>query len=228
MTIPEQATAIINNVLSGLDDVNNNCPISQEQVEEEVILERAQVIKEYLAKQLILPEVLAQTIHGIDIDQKPLQKFTKGVLKGESHFEIPKLILDLQQDTVLFMGTPDRRDPYFVYLDMSWSYHEFRIRGSRMPYVYVDTTPNENDALDCYLFNAPAVEDITVTAIFQDPREPFYQNLRAAECDTVVTSFEEFNDHTFIANDVIRRLSEKYLRHFVQVQKPVKPNDQTA
>lgn len=220
MTIPEQAASIINNVLSGLRGITNDCPISQEQVEEEAVLERNQIIKEYLSKQIIQPSAVAQTLDSVKTDDMSLSTTlnTDQLLK---HVEIPKLFMDLQRSTMLYIGSSDKYDPYMVYFDESFSYHKYRIRGSKMPYVYINPTPNANDAIDVFIFNDEP-EYISIKAVFQDPREVYYKNLiRDPE-------FKEFNDTTFIANDVIRRLSEKYLRHYVQINQPIAPDKQKA
>jgi len=52
-----------------------------------------------------------------------------------------------------------------------WNYyHKFRKRGKNKPFVFVDTTPNENGMYDAYIFNAPMIKQVSVVAIFKDPR----------------------------------------------------------
>jgi len=33
----------------------------------------------------------------------------------------------------------------------------YRKRGRNKPFVYIDTTPNENGMYDCFIFNAPLI-----------------------------------------------------------------------
>jgi hypothetical protein len=49
--------------------------------------------------------------------------------------------------------------------------HKFLRRGAEKPYVYIDTTPNENNMYDCWIFNAPLLKKISVIGIFKDPRQ---------------------------------------------------------
>ena len=37
--------------------------------------------------------------------------------------------------------------------------------------VFIDTTPNENGMYDCWVFNAPLLKEISIIAIFKDPRQ---------------------------------------------------------
>jgi hypothetical protein len=51
------------------------------------------------------------------------------------------------------------------------NYHPYRKRGKNRPYVFIDITPNENGMLDCYVFNAPMLKQVSVIAIFKDLRQ---------------------------------------------------------
>jgi len=53
-----------------------------------------------------------------------------------------------------------------------WNYyHKYKRRGRNKPFVYIDIAPNENGMLDCYIFNAPFLKTISITAVFKDPRQ---------------------------------------------------------
>ena len=86
-------------------------------------------------------------------------------------------------------------------------YHQYRKRGRNKPYVYIDVTPNENNMYDCFIFNAPLIKQVSVVAIFKDPRQ-----------------LENF---TFINTEIKKRLTEKKLRYYRQMAAPITPNDQT-
>jgi hypothetical protein len=47
---------------------------------------------------------------------------------------------------------------------------QYRRRGKHKPFVYIDTTPNERGMYDCFIFNAPLIKEVSVVAIFKDPR----------------------------------------------------------
>jgi len=79
------------------------------------------------------------------------------------HFEIPQIFLDAKDASILFIGSTDKKVKFKVYTDPTvFKYHSYKIRGGNKPYVYIDVTPNENNKLDCYLFNAPFLEYLTV------------------------------------------------------------------
>ena len=47
---------------------------------------------------------------------------------------------------------------------------EYRRRGKERPYVWIDTTPNEKGLYDCFVFNAPLLNRVSISAIFKDLR----------------------------------------------------------
>jgi len=47
---------------------------------------------------------------------------------------------------------------------------KYRKRGKNKPWVYVDVTPNKDGLLDCYIFNAPLIKQVSIMAIFKDLR----------------------------------------------------------
>jgi hypothetical protein len=55
---------------------------------------------------------------------------------------------------------------------------KYRKRGKNRPWVYIDVTPNSEGLLDCYIFNAPLLKQISVVGIFKDPRQ-----LEDFQCD---------------------------------------------
>jgi hypothetical protein len=62
--------------------------------------------------------------------------------------------------------------PFIWYTSpQSIKYHKYKKRGKSKPYVWIDTTPNENGMYDCFLFNAPLLDKVSITAIFKDPRQ---------------------------------------------------------
>jgi hypothetical protein len=70
---------------------------------------------------------------------------------------------------------------------------------------------------DCFVFNAPLLSSVSVTAIFKDARQ-----LEKYECCT-----EADNNFTFIDNEVKKRLIEKKIRYYKTGIVPNLPNDQS-
>jgi len=144
-------------------------------LEDEVVLERLAVIKEYQLKGILPINDLLQSINCIPVDCKDLDKCkcSKEIVGTPiAHFEIPQLLLDFGDATIKYIGSTDRQNPFTVYTDVYvWNYyHKYRKRGKQKPFVYVDIVPNEHGMVDCYIFNAPMMEMVSVSAIFKDPR----------------------------------------------------------
>ena len=110
--------------------------------------------------------------------------------------------------------------PFIYYTNPTlMTYHKYRRRGKRKPYVWIDTTPNENNMYDGFIFNAPLIKQLTVVAIPKDPRQLDYYGC----CSPV-----DINNMTFIDAEIKKRLTEKKIRYYRSLQAPIVPNDQIA
>jgi hypothetical protein len=85
--------------------------------------------------------------------------------------------------------------------------------------VYLDTTINSNGNIDGYIFNAPMVKYISVIALFADPR-------RLLEWDCCSDDEGTYLECGVLSNEIIKRLSAKYLAWYKQAQTPVNYNTQ--
>lgn len=222
MIFNKLASAIRNDVVSGLRGYHHNMSMSIEQLEDDIVDERLQIIKEYSLKGILPIKDLLLAIPCIDVDCKDLERCrcnTDGCDTPVAHFEIPQLLNDYGAKSIDYIGSTDRKIPFIHYTSStSWSYHKYRKRGKNKPYVWIDTTPNENGMYDCFIFNAPLIKQVTVVGIFKDPRQ-----LERYEC-----CMEYQDDNlTFINNEIKKRLTEKKLRYYRQLAAPLLPNDQT-
>lgn len=214
------ASAIYNNVVSGLVGFSTTPTISLDQIEDEVVTERLQIIKEYALKNLVPREDLMMAINCIPVDCKSMDKCPCGKAsysKPVAHFEIPQLINGTPGGSVEFVGSVDRQIQFKVYDSTAFQYHKFLRRGATKPYVYIEPTPNENNKYDGWIFNAPLLEVISVIGIFKDPRQ-------VAEYDCCATT--ELENFTFISTEIIKRLTEKYLRYYRGYLQQPQPNTQ--
>lgn len=221
MTIEAIASAVYNNVIGGLTGISSNPKISLEQLQDECVAERNQLLREYLLKGVLSFEELFLSINCIELSCDSMSKCCNELQIGEKalHFEIPPIIYIAGTNPIKFIGSIDRKVKYMVYLDDSYRYHNFRKRGKNKPYVYVDTTINKNGNIDCYVFNLPLVKYISVTALFQDPR-------KLLDWDCCSANAESYLDCGILSNEIIRRMSEKYIRYYRQAASPVTPNNQ--
>ena len=172
MTINEIASAIYNDVVSGLRGITSTPTMSIEQLEDEVIEERLVVIKELYLRNLISLKDMMLAINCIEVDCKDLARccnFSAG--EKALHFEIPQIVNDLGTKALEFVGSIDRQKQYVIYTDTSYQFHKYKKRGADEPYVYIETTPNENGMYDGFIFNVPFVKYISVIGIFKDPRQ---------------------------------------------------------
>lgn len=70
---------------------------------------------------------------------------------------------------------------------------------------------------DCFVFNAPLLGQVSITAIFKDLRQ-----LENYECCTELRD----DNMTFINNEIKKRLTEKKLRYYRAMAPQNLPNDQ--
>lgn len=207
--------------MSGLRGYGSNPTMSIEQLEDDCIDERLQIIKEYFIKGLVPKKDLLMTIPCIQVDCKSIDRCRCHASACDTeiaHFEIPQLITEFGGDGIDYVGTTDMTMPFIYYTSPTiMMYHKYRKRGKNKPYVWIDTTPNENNMLDGFIFNAPLIKQLTVRAILKDPRQ-----LDWFGCCSPV----EINNMTFIDAEIKKRLTEKKIRYYRQLAAPITPNDQ--
>jgi len=218
MQVNKLASAIYNDVVSGLVGLTSTPTISIEQLEDDVVDERLQIIKEYSLKNLIPKNDLLYSINCIEVDCKSLDRCcsTSNYSKPELHFEIPQLINDFGESSIDFIGSTDRTVKFKHYISFEFKYHNLKLRGANKPYVYIDTTPNENNKYDGFIFNLSFLKRISIVGIFKD--------LRQLEDYTCCN--EELNNMNFIDSEIKKRLTEKKLRYYRQLLQQPQPNNQ--
>lgn len=219
MLIKKLADAIYNDVVSGLQGYHHNPSISMEQLEDDVVDERLQILNEHFLKGNLPVKDLVTAVNCIPVDCKDLERCRCRESIGTTptaHFEMPQVF----NSSIEYIGSIDRQLPFLFYTSSyQWNfYHKFRKRGKNKPFVYVDTSPNENGMYDAYIFNAPMIKQISVVAIFKDPRQ--LENYACCS-DLDDDNFSSLN------NEIKRRLTEKKLRYYRQFAMSPLPNDQS-
>lgn len=172
MTIEQIASAVYNNTVTGLAGITSNPKISIEQLQDEVVAERNQIMREFLLKGILTLDELFLAINCIEVDCDYMSKCCD-LQVGEKvlHFEIPPIIYINGIDTIRFVGSIDRHTRYNIYTDETYRFHKYRKNKPGSPYVYIDTAINSNGNMDGYIFNVPFVKYISVIALFLDPRK---------------------------------------------------------
>lgn len=223
MNISQLASAVRNHVYDGLRGAVTNQALSIEQLEDEVVAERNTIIKEYFLKGVILLQELYSAINCVPVDCESMAKccnLPSDIGKKALHFEIPPILMLNGANTIAFVGSIDRQEQYSIYTDVSYKYHFYKKRGSKQPFVYIDPTINNNGNMDGYIFNVPLVKYISIVAIFMDPRK-----LCEFSC---CANDESLTDMGVISNDILHRLTEKYIRYYRQLQLPINPPNTQA
>ena len=200
------ASSIYNDVMSGLRGYTSNISMSLDQLEDEIVDERLTIIKEYSLKGILPTKDLYYTINCIETDCKSLDGCTNACFSTKPivHFEIPQIVNDYGEKSIEYLGSPDHLNQFIVITSHNTlKANNYRKRGKNKPTVFINTSPNENNMYDCYVFNAPMLSSISIVAIFKDLR----QVKELFDCDDI-----DIDNMNFIDNEVRRRLIEKKVR----------------
>lgn len=222
--VEKLASAIRNDVVSGLRGYHANMSMSMEQLCQDIVDERLQILKEYSLKGVLPLKDLYISINCIQVDCKNIERCRCNTYDDCSnqpvaHFEIPQIVNDYGNLSIDYIGSTDRQLPFIFYTSSTvFRYHKYRKRGKNKPYVWIDTTPNENGMYDCFVFNAPLLDRVSVSAIFKD--------LRQLDQFACCADLQDDN-MSFINNEIKKRLTEKKIRFYRQLQAPILPNDQS-
>ena len=233
-SVERLADAVFNDVVSGLRGYHQNMSMSKEQLQEEIVQMRLAVIKEYSLKGILPIDDLVAAINCIPVDCDTLDKCKcKGSVCGTptAHFQIPQILLDFGiKDSIKYIGSSDKQHSFLVYtqnIDKINTYQKYRKRGKNKPWVYIDVTPNNEGLLDCYIFEAPLIKQVSVVAVFKDPRQLEEFQCGCDENENTqdrVTSMD--NNLNFLDIVIKDRLTQQKLRYYRQYAAPILPNDQ--
>lgn len=182
---------------------SNRSLLSLEQLEDEVVEERGQILREWFMKSTLDLTDYALSINCIEVECDDMNRCPCKGLPGKvvQHFEIPPLVESIGRAALLFVGSTDRQTSYYITFNLdTLKYQKYRKNKQNRPYVYVEKFPNKNGFYDCWLFNAPMVKYVSVVGIFRDPRQ-----LEGFNC----CESTEYLEMGGISNEIIRRLLAK-------------------
>lgn len=229
ISIEKLADAIINDIRGGLRGYHQNMSLSKEQLQEEIVQMRLSVIKEHMLKGILPVDDLLMSLNCISVDCDTLDKCKcGGITCGEptAHFQIPQILFDFGLGKAIkYIGSSDKQHPFLVYtksLDKIISYQKYRKRGKNKPWVYIDVTPNSEGLLDCYIFGAPLIQQISIVAIFKDPRQLEDFN---CECEGYESQID--NNLNFLDILIKDRLTQQKINYYRKLASPILPNNQT-
>lgn len=219
--ITKLASICQNHIQGGLEGYAPSLNIPLEQLEDEVIQTRMAVMQKWAMQNRLPYKDLYLSIDCVDIDCKPIadccgESFSEPI----PHFEIPQIFVGAGDDSIQYVGTIDKQKKFKVYTSPQlFKFHRYKTMGAKKPYVFINMTPNYRNLLDGYVFNAPLLEKISVSAIFKDPRE--LEEFLCCDYD-----FEHLNNLSFIDTETIDTVVNKYLKYYRQLYPQQTPNDQ--
>lgn len=229
MYIEKLASAIKNDVLSGLRGYHHNLSMNMDQLADEIVNTRLLIIEsEFRQGRLPLKDLLV-AINCVNVDCESLERCkcresVKDTLVA--HFEIPQVMYNFGVQAIDYIGSIDRKNKFRVITSLSeLENFKYRKRGSRKPYVWIDFAPNSNGMLDCYVFNAPLLKQVSVVGIFKDPRQIESYSCCGKEDEYSLTGPD--NNISYISQMVKDKLTKEKLYYYRQIAAPIKPNDQT-
>ena len=219
MYIEKLASQIINDILSGLRGYHNNISISREQVEDEIVAYRLSILKDYFLKGIYPIKDLLMAINCIEVDCNSLERCScADNIKNVKHFQIPQLVTQYGKQAIDYLGSIDRQNKFKIITSLTELQNlKYRRRQSNKPYVWIDFAPNSNGMLDCFIFNPPFVKQISIVAVFKDPRQ-----LKQYQCCS-----ENMDDNVSFIDQIVKdKLTKDKVTYYRQLQAPILPNNQ--
>ena len=227
MIIEKLASAIRNDVVSGLRGYHQNLSLNLEQLEDEVVMCRLAILQELFLKGTLPIKDLLTAINCIDVDCESLDRCRcKETDDAETlqHFQIPQVIYNLGKQAIDYIGSTDRRNKFTVITSLTeLETKQYRRYQANKPYVQIDFAPNEKGMLDCFLFNAPMLQQVSVVGLFKDPRQLKIYNC----CGEDEESLTGRDDNKSFVNQLVKdKLTQEKINYYRQLAAPNMPNNQ--
>lgn len=226
MYIEKLASQIRNDVVSGLRGYHQNLSMNIDQLQDEIVACRLSIINELYSKGIAPIDDLLMAINCVDVDCESLERCSCGKKSDgdtiTAHFQIPQLVTTYGTQAIKYLGATDRQNKFTIVTSLSeLQTIKYRRRGLTKPYVWIDLAPNAEGMLDCFLFNAPFVRQVSIVAVFKDPRQ-----LNKYKC----CNLDDLNgpdvNNSFIDQLIKDKLTKEKLYFYRQAAAPKLSNDQ--
>ena len=226
MYIEKLASQIRNDVVSGLRGYHQNLSMNIDQLQDEIVACRLSIINELHSKGIAPIDDLLIAINCVDVDCESLERCSCGKKSDgdtiTAHFQIPQLVTTYGTQAIKYLGATDRQNKFTIVTSLSeLQTIKYRRRGLTKPYVWIDLAPNAEGMLDCFLFNAPFVRQVSIVAVFKDPRQ-----LNKYKC----CNLDDLNgpdvNNSFIDQLIKDKLTKEKLYYYRQAAAPKLSNDQ--
>ncbi len=226
MYIEKLASAIRNDVVAGLKGYHQNLSLSMEQLEDEIVNCRLAIIEQqFLNGRLPLKDLMI-AINCVDVDCESLERCRCSQAIDPTmtqHFQIPQVIYNFGKQAIDYIGSTDRKQKFQIITSLSeLENKKYRRRGKDKPYVWIDFAPNNKGMLDCFLFNAPMLKQVSIVGLFKDPRQ-----LKYYQCCGDSEDLSGPDDNMSYISELIKeKLTKEKLYYYRQVAPVTEPNNQ--
>jgi hypothetical protein len=227
MYVEKLASQIKNDILSGLQGYHQNLSLNLKQLEDEVVQTRLAIIRQQISSGVFPIKDLLTAINCVDVDCLDLERCkcnSDGCTTPTAHFQIPQLMSEFGESSIDYIGSVDRRQRFSVIKSLSeYQLKRYRKRGQNKPYVWIDFAPNKNGMLDCFLFNAPFLKQVSIVGVFKDPRQ--IEKFKCCESYEFATTGADDN-MSYISQLVKDKITQDKVRYYRQLSAPNMPNNQ--
>ena len=226
MYIEKLASQIRNDVVSGLRGYHQNLSMNMEQLQDEIVACRLEILHQYFLKGIFPIKDLLIAINCVNVDCESLERCSCREYNSDdtlvAHFQIPQVVSYYGKQAIDYIGSTDRRNKFQIITSLTeLENRKYKKRGTEKPYVWIDYSPNSNGMLDCFIFNAPFLEQVSVVGAFKDPRQLNQYHC----CNTDELNGPDVN-MSFVDQLVKDKLTKEKLYYYRQMAAQRLPNDQ--
>lgn len=226
MYIEKLASQIRNDVVSGLRGYHQNLSMNMEQLQDEIVACRLEILHQYFLKGIFPIKDLLIAINCVNVDCESLERCSCREYNPDdtlvAHFQIPQVISYYGKQAIDYIGSTDRRNKFQIITSLTeLENRKYKKRGAEKPYVWIDYSPNSSGMLDCFIFNAPFLEQVSVVGVFKDPRQLNQYHC----CNTDELNGPDIN-MSFVDQLVKDKLTKEKLYYYRQMAAQRLPNDQ--
>lgn len=225
LTINEIASAIDSHIRTGLKGVSN-FSYSIDMLEREVTIERNRILESRCKKPGFNREPFLQTINGLKSDRANISKlpdkYATDSEKPVIHFQIPSPLSSIKEYSVAYVGSPLRDSMgWKTYFDDSYKKHMYRPMTAARPFIYIHPVADvDTNFYDAYVLNYSGnLQHISIDFIMENPEDIY---------DFMLTNEKmKFPAPEWCVEEIIRRVTMKYMAQYRQYHAPTQQNDQT-
>ena len=226
MYIEKLASAIKNDVLSGLRGYHQNLSMNMEQLQDEIVMCRLAILEQqFLQGRLPLKDLMV-AINCIDVDCESLERCKCKEIEDPTiaqHFQIPQVIYNFGKQAIDYIGSTDRKNKFQIITSLTeLENKKYRRRGKNKPYVWIDFAPNSKGLLDCFVFNAPLLKQVSIVGLFKDPRQLKYYNC----CNQSEDLTGPDDNMSYISQLIKEKLTKEKISYYRQMAASNLPNTQ--